>query len=189
MRKTIHYNWCRLLVIFVALFVFLTPSLEAKGIKLTDVIVNNSSNDLLAFFNVRNCFDSDTKKALMNGLTIRLTLNIRLYQVYHLWPDSLLASLDMEHSIRYDALKEEFFVDLDGKKLRFREVAKAQQAVSEITGVPVIALKKLTQNNLYQLQIKAVLEKEPTSSAFHYIISLFSFWDSETDNYSVEFKY
>lgn len=189
MRKIVHHNWCRFLVIFVALSVFLTPSLEAKGIKLTDVIVNNSSNDLLAYFNVRNCFDSDTSKALMNGLTIRLTLNIRLYQVYRLWPDSLLASLDMEHSIRYDALKEEFFVDLDGKKLRFREAAKAQQAVSEITGIPVIALKKLTQNNLYQLQIKAILEKEPTSSAFHYIISLFSFWDSETDNYSVEFKY
>ncbi len=168
---------------------FFASSVAAKAIKLTDVIVNNSSNDLLAYFNVRNCFDEDTNKALMSGLRIRLAVNIRLYQVYHLWPDTLLAALDLEHSIRYDPLKEEFIVDLNGKMLKFKELSKARQAISEVTGLPVIALKKLVPNNLYQLQINASIKKEPTSSAFHYIISWFSFWDTDTDNYTVEFKY
>lgn len=173
----------------MVLLVFPASCLAAKGIKLTDVIVNNSTSDLLAYFNVRDCFDQDTNKALMNGITLRLTCDIRLYQVYHLWPDTLLASLNSEHTIRYDALKDEFVVDLDGNRLRFKDRLKAQQAVSEKTGLSVIALKKLLPNNLYQLQIKAAFKKEATSSAFHYIISWFSFWDTETDSYTVEFKY
>lgn len=187
MRSSYYVYYLAMVLVILCL----SPNLSfgAKGIKLTDVIVNNSSNDLLAYFNVRDCFDEDTNKALVNGLTIRFTFNIRLHRVYHLWPDSLLASLDLEHSVRYDALKEEFLVDLNGKKLKFKELSRAQQAVSEITGLTVIALRKLVPNNLYQLQIKAAFKKEPTSSAFNYVISLLSFWDTETDSYTIEFKY
>lgn len=185
-KSLIHLSFCLAL-----LFIFLAfpSSFCAQNLSLTDVIVNNSRKDLLAYFNIRNCFDDETRKALLDGVTVRLIFDIRLYQERDLWPDVLLSSSNLEHTIRYDALKEEFLVDLDGKKYRLKELHKAQSLVSEVSGLPVISLAKLAPNRSYQLQIKAARKKDPTPSVFSYIISMLSFWDTETDDYSVEFRY
>lgn len=189
MKKRIYCLLPGVIFILASLLACWSPALGADRMKLTDVIVNNTSDDLLAYFNVRDCFDKETNRALMNGFKIRLAFNVRLYQVFHLWPDTLLASRDLEHTIHYDALKEEFVVDLGGQKLKFKDRLKAQQSVCEKTGLPVIALKKLVTGNLYQLQIKVASKKEPTSSVFQYVVYLFSFWATETDSCTVEFKY
>ncbi|MFH1146621.1 MAG: DUF4390 domain-containing protein [Pseudomonadota bacterium] len=188
MKKSIvaHFSLC-LAVMFV--FLAFPSSFCAQNLSLTDVIVNNSRRDLLAYFNVRNSFDDETRQALLNGVTVRLIFDIRLFQVRDLWPDVLLAALNLEHSIRYDALKEEFLVDLDGKKYRLKELPKAQSLVSEVSGLSVSPLSKLASNRTYELQIKAARKKDPTPSVFSYIISMLSFWDTETDDYSVEFRY
>ncbi len=174
----------------VLAFLLAVPSLSgAQSIRLADVIVNNSRRDLLGYFSLHNSFDGQSRRALLNGLTIRFIFRVNLYQVHDMWPDRLLASIDVEHSIRYDALKEEFLVDRDGRMTRFKQLSRAEFAASEVTGLPVISLRKLAPNHTYQLQIRAARTKDPTSSMFNYLVSLFSFWDTETDSCSVEFRY
>lgn len=178
------------LLALAALIMLVSPLLlRAQSVKLTDVIVNNSSKDLLAYFNLRNSFDDETKKALMNGLSIRIVFNVRLYSAKTFWPDKLLASRDIVHSIRYDTLREEFLLDLDGRRMKLKDLTKAQAAVSEVTGLSVVPLSRLAPNSNYELQIKATRKKDPSPSTFSNIISLFSFWNTESDSYTVEFRY
>ncbi len=189
MEKKTRHRLYQFVVVLTLVLVFPCLFGRAQGFSLSDATVSNSSRDLLAYFNLRNSFDPDTRKALLTGLTVRFVFDVRLYRVEHLWTNTLLASLNLEHSIRYDGLKEEFLVDLGGRKIRFKELPEAVPAVSDVSGLPVIPLARLATHHTYQLQIKAARRKDPTPSVFNYLMSFLSFWETDTDSCTVEFKY
>ena len=168
------------------------PPLQAAEATLSDIIVTNTQEDLLVFFDIQGCFTREMEEAILNGIPTTFTIIIRLYKTRTFWFDGSISSLRLEHTIKYDSLKNEFRVtrseDSDSE-LVFKEFAKAKKAMAEIRNIEVVPLKELQKKGQYQLRVKAELEKVRLPLYLHYVLFFVTLWDFETDWYTVDFTY
>jgi hypothetical protein len=166
--------------------------LQAAEATLSDIIVTNTQKDLLVFFDIQGCFTREMEEAILNGIPTTFTIIIRLYKTRTLWFDGSISSLKLEHTIKYDSLKNEFRVSRSEdshSELVFKEFDKAKKAMAEISNIEVVPLKELQRNSKYQLRVKAELEKVRLPLYLHYVLFFVTLWDFETDWYTVDFTY
>ena len=170
-----------------------SPSpLRAAEATLSDIIVTNTQEDLLVFFDIQGCFTREMEEAILNGIPATFTIIIRLYKTRTLWFDGSISSLKLEHTIKYDSLKNEFRVSRsedNHNELVFKEFDKAKKAMAEISNIEVVPLKELQRKSKYQLRVKAELEKVRLPLYLHYVLFFVTLWDFETDWYTVDFTY
>jgi hypothetical protein len=184
----------RIFLLFLLLcLLWSSPSLlQAAEATLSDIIVTNTQEDLLVFFDVQGCFTREMEEAILNGIPTTFTIIIRLYKTRTLWFDRSISSLRCEHTIKYDSLKNEFRVtrsEDNNNELVFKEFEKAKKAMAEISNIKVVPLKELQRKSKYQLRVKAELEKVRLPLYLHYVLFFVTLWDFETDWYTVDFTY
>jgi len=180
-----------ILLLFCLLWSYPSP-LQAAEATLSDIIVTNTQEDLLVFFDIQGCFTREMEEAILNGIPTTFTIIIRLYKTRTLWFDGSISSLRLEHTIKYDSLKNEFRVtrsEDNNNELVFKEFEKAKKVMAEISNIEVVALKELQRNSKYQLRVKAELEKVRLPLYLHYVLFFVTLWDFETDWYTVDFTY
>ena len=183
--------------IFLLFLLFCLPwsspcPLQAAEATLSDIIVTNTQEDLLVFFDIQGCFTREMEEAILNGIPTTFTIIIRLYKTRTLWFDGSISSLKLEHTIKYDSLKNEFRVSRsedNHNELVFKEFDKAKKAMAEISNIEVVPLKELERKSKYQLRVKAELEKVRLPLYLHYVLFFVTLWDFETDWYTVDFTY
>jgi hypothetical protein len=166
--------------------------LQAAEATLSDIIVTNTQEDLLVFFDIQGCFTREMEEAILNGIPTTFTIIIRLYKTRTFWFDGSISSLRLEHTIKYDSLKNEFRItrsEDNDNELVFKEFEKAKKAMAEIRNIEVVPLKELQRKGKYQLRVKAELEKVRLPLYLHYVLFFVTLWDFETDWYTVDFTY
>jgi hypothetical protein len=185
-------------LVVVALFllscIFLTipPVLSADEATLSEVIVKNTQDDLLVFFEIKGCFTREMEEAILNGIPTTFTIFVKLYETRTLWFDSSIASIRIEHNIKYDSLKNEFRVkrsEQTQNELVFKDFRAAKKTMAEIKNIKVVPLRALVKGDKYQLRVKAELDKVRLPLHLHYVLFFVSLWDFETDWYTVDFTY
>jgi hypothetical protein len=186
-----HLELFTLLLLFCLLLSFPSP-LQAAEATLSDIIVTNTQEDLLVFFDIKGCFTREMEEAILNGIPTTFTIVIKLYRTRVLWFDASIASIKLEHTIKYDSLKTEFRVtrsEEDDTELVVKDFEAAKKAMAEIRNIRVVSLKELQERGKYQLRVKAELEKVRLPLYLHYVLFFVSLWDFETDWYTVDFIY
>ena len=186
-----HSNIFLLFLFLCLLWSSPSPLLAAEA-TLSDIIVTNTQEDLLVFFDIQGCFTREMEEAILNGIPATFTIIIRLYKTRTLWFDGSISSLRLEHTIKYDSLKNEFRVtrsEDNNNELVFKEFEKAKKVMAEISNIEVVPLKELQRNSKYQLRVKAELEKVRLPLYLHYVLFFVTLWDFETDWYTVDFTY
>ena len=186
-----HLEPFTLLVLFCLLLSFPSP-LQAAEATLSDIIVTNTQEDLLVFFDIKGCFTREMEEAILNGIPTTFTIVIKLYRTRTAWIDASIASITLEHTIKYDSLKNEFRVtrsEEDNTELVVKDFEAAKKAMAEIRNIRVVPLKELKDRGKYQLRVKAELEKVRLPLYLHYVLFFVSLWDFETDWYTVDFIY
>lgn len=186
-----HAHLFLLLLLLSLPWSFPSP-LEAAEATLSDIIVTNTQEDLLVFFDIQGCFTREMEEAILNGIPTTFTIIIRLYKTRTLWFDGSISSLKLEHTIKYDSLKNEFRVtrsEDDNNELVFKDFAVAKKAMAEISNIEVVPLEQLQRKSQYQLRVKAELEKVRLPLYLHYVLFFVTLWDFETDWYTVDFTY
>lgn len=182
----------------VALFLLLllpllSPApLQADEATLSDIIVTNTQEDLLVFFDIKGSFTREMEEAILNGIPTTFTIYIKLYRARTLWLDASIADIELEHNIKYDSLKNEFRVtrsEDNHSEFVFKEFDAAKRAMAEIKNIKIVPLQELNKNGHYQLRVKAELEKVRLPLYLHYVLFFVSLWDFETDWYTVDFTY
>ena len=183
----------------VAFSLLLTASLATAAVlhrgaeaTLADIIVTNTREDLLAFFEIRGCFTREMDEAILNGIPTTFTIFVKLSRARLFWVDQSLSTGEIEHSIKYDSLRSEFQVrrtEDGGKVLVFKDFPAAKKAMAEVKGLKVGPLENLVKGNKYQLRVKAELQKVRLPFNLHYVLFFLSLWDFETDWYTVDFTY
>ena len=174
------------------LVLVLASALGAKQAQIADIIVTNNQDFLLVYFYTKGCFTPEMNKAIMSGLPTTFTFFLELYKPRGLWPNKKLAALTLNHTIKYDSLREEFQVTLSergNQTFILKDFAKAQEMMADVSNIQLVPLKQLERNNQYQLRIKAELSKVTLPLSLHYVLFFVSLWDFETDWYIVEFIY
>ena len=186
-----HPQPLALFLLFCLLLQFPSP-LQAAEATLSEIIVTNTQDDLLVFFDIEGSFTREMEEAILNGIPATFTIIIRLYRTRTLWFDASIADIRLEHTIKYDSLKNEFRVTRSQdpeNELVTKDFEEAKRAMTEIRNIEVIPLKELEPGARYQLRVKAELEKVRLPLYLHYVLFFVSLWDFETDWYTVDFTY
>ncbi len=186
-----HLQPLALFLLLCFLLQFPSP-LRAAEATLSEIIVTNTQDDLLVFFDIEGSFTREMEEAILNGIPATFTIIIRLYRTRMIWFDASISSLRLQHTIKYDSLKDEFRVtrSQDPKnELVTKDFEEAKKAMTEIRNIQVIPLKQLEPGARYQLRVKAELEKVRLPLYLHYVLFFVSLWDFETDWYTVDFTY
>jgi hypothetical protein len=164
----------------------------AQDATLTNLIVTNTSNDLLVYLNVEGAFREQTVNAIMSGVPASFSFFIKLYQKRSMWFDKVIADIEIANSIKYNNLKKEFVVERSWENGRIRtaqSLKEAQKLMSDVDGLKIIHLNKLAKGKQYQVKAKAQLSKLTLPFYLHYVFFFVSLWDFETDWYTIDFIY
>jgi len=175
----------------ILLFVFEATAL-AQDASLKDIVVNNTRDDLLLYLEVKGAFRENMGKAIMNGVPASFSFYVILYQNHDFWMDEKITEIDVTHTIKYNSIKKEYTINRsweDGNPVVTKSFQEAKKLMSEIKGMHIISLSKLTKGAQYQIKAKAELSKIELPLYLHYVFFFMSLWDFETGWYTVDFKY
>lgn len=178
---------------FVYFLLLLVPvrsyCMEAR---VTDFLVTNTTEDVLVYFRVTNCFTESMEKAVFAGIPATFTFLLELYQEREYWFDKKESRLEIKHTIKYDNVKKIFYVSLaenGGKPMAFSNFDEAKGAMADLNGVAIASLKLLKRDKQYYIRAKAQLDKVRLPLHMEYIFFFVSMWDFETDWYKQGFVY
>ena len=155
-----------------------TPQAE-----ITHLVIKNTDDSLLVDIKIDSEFTPEMKAAVLNGVPIRFTFSISLYEVNDFWFDLKATGITVIHELRYDALKKVYKIIRSRGMLRptyIEDFETVRLLISEINNLEVISLKDLKKGEHYQLMVGTVLsvKKYP----------LFNFYrEFKTDRYTVNF--
>jgi hypothetical protein len=178
-------------VLMTLIFLVQIPC-AAPDATLSNLIVTNTSNDLLVYLNVEGAFRDQTVNAIISGVPASFSFFIKLYQKRSMWFDKTIADIEISNSIKYNNLKKEFVVERSWENGRIRtaqSLQEAQKLMSDVDGLKIIQLNKLEKGKQYQVKAKAKLSKLTLPFYLHYVFFFVSLWDFETDWYTIDFIY
>lgn len=183
---------------FILLLIFIIPSLSCsegnpeRQATITELTATTSENHLIVFGTLENSFTSEMIEILHSGIPLRFSFFVELYKTIEKGPDELIVTHNFQHVMTFDTLKENYKVSLEednNKILSFRSLFEAQKEINEINGAKVVELKQLLPNNLYKLRIRAELYQKTLPLSLHSILPFLSWWDVETEWYTIMFNY
>lgn len=186
-RKTIS--------ILIVIVIFIQASAFAQEASLTNINVSNNRDDLLLFFTLDGAFREKLKTAISSGVPATFSFYISLYRVRDLWFDRKIADLKLTHTVKYDNLKKEYTVKRSWDKhepvepVVTQSFEEAQRLMTEIDSLRIYPLKRLTKGRQYQIRAMAEVSKITLPFSLHYVVFFVSFWDFETDWYTIDFIY
>ncbi len=193
----INHSWSNRLklsagAILMSFVLMIKIPCAAQDATLSNLIVTNTSNDLLVYLNVEGAFREQTVNAIMSGVPASFSFFIKLYQKRSIWFDKAIANIEVVNSIKYNNLKKEFVVERsweNGKIRTAQSLQEAQKLMTDVDGLKVISLNKLEKGRQYQVKAKAQLSKLTLPFYLHYVFFFISLWDFETDWYTIDFIY
>lgn len=179
-----------ILALFAAFMMLLPSAALAKEAVISDVVVTNSSTDLLLYLKVKDAFTPELLAGVQNGLPVTFSYQINLDLIRSIWLNKNIYAGRVDYTLAYDNLKKEYSVQGGGKDDKFitTDLAAAQRRMAELNGVAIVPLKVLEPDRRYILKVRVVLDKKTLPFHFNYLLP-FSFWGLKTDWYSVGFRY
>jgi hypothetical protein len=189
-----YFSILLLLLLLAVAFPALATS-EAKPDRkatIKELTATTSETHLILFGTLENSFTSEMIEILHSGIPLRFSFFVELNKTAENWPNELIIAQNFHHVMVFDTLKESYRVTLeeDNNKVQsFRSLFKAQKVVNEINGAKIVELGQLIPNNTYQLKIRAELYRKTLPLSLHSIFPFLSWWDNETDWYTIDFKY
>ena len=165
---------------------------QMSGPHFTDIIVTTSDTHLLLFGELRNSLTNEMIDGLHSGIPVQFSFFVELEIIVKNWFDKRLNQIEFSHALRYDTLKQLYIVETGETSKKVHTTASLDEAISllnEINGLKIIELAELEPDQTYRLRIKADLYKKTLPLSIHRIIPFVSWWDLNTDWYTVEFIY
>jgi hypothetical protein len=165
---------------------------QMSGPHFTDIIVTTSDTHLLLFGELRNSLTNEMIDGLHSGIPVQFSFCVELEIIVKNWFNKRLNQIEFSHALRYDTLKQLYIVETGEISKKVHTTASLDEAISllnEINGLKIVELVELEPDQTYRLRIKADLYKKTLPLSIHRIIPFVSWWDLNTDWYTVEFIY
>lgn len=164
----------------------------AREVVIRDIVVTNSSTDLLLFLKVVDAFSPEIIDGVQNGLAATFNFEITLHLVREGWSDKEIYNSRLDHTLSYDPLKKEYRLALTEngpQEVTAVSVEKAKMMMAELNGVKLLPLSTLQPDQQYVLKVRATLAKKTLPLKVHYLVPFGSFWNVNTDWHSVQFRF
>ncbi|MGD8389587.1 MAG: DUF4390 domain-containing protein [Desulfobacteraceae bacterium] len=190
MNSTFKSKGLVLLLVLLSLLAALPA--RAQQARLSDIVVTNTSEHLIVYFSVEDCYTAEMLQAIESGIPTTFTFYMHLYAKRDFWWDRKIAELEVQHTVTYDPLKKRYEVRLSEKEdevLMMEDFEEARRLMSEVVGLEVASLDLLEKGMEYQLRLMVELDKIRLPLYLHQVLFFLSLWDFETDWYTVDFLY
>jgi hypothetical protein len=168
------------------------PSVNAREARLKDIIVTNTTDDLIVYLTVEGAFTPNMKKAVLSGVPTTFSFFVVLYGTRGYWFDKRIVRLKLTNTVKYHNLKREFVVTRsweNHKPIVVKSFDEAKSLMSEVDNLRVVPLSRLQRGKKYQIRAKAELSRITLPLYLHYVLFFISLWDFETDWYTVDFVF
>ncbi len=154
-----RFGW---LAVFLLVWLFfpITVAASEPRVEISHLVIKNNRNTLRVDLKIDSEFTPEIKAAVLNGVPVRFTFSISLYEVNDFWFDTKVAGLIAIHELRYDVTKSVYKLTRSRGVLRptyMEDFKKAQLYISEINNLEVISLNDLSKGKQYQLMASAGL--------------------------------
>lgn len=165
---------------------------QAERATIEDIIITNTTEDLLLYCTVQGCFSEEMNHAILNGVPTTFTFRIELYKRRVFFPDQQITKITLHRTIKYDTLKNEFTLSTEGEEnstQTVKEFFEAKRLMSEINGLKLVPMAEIMPKTTYYVRIKAELNKVRLPFYLHYVLFFVSLWDFETNWHETYFTY
>jgi len=168
------------------------PVMAKNKADLANIQVSQARGNLEVSFDIQNCFTPNMEEAIRSGVRTTFRIFVVLEKPGFSLLQSKVLDLVLEHSVKFDHLKNEYRVQLPEYPERVRvtkDFEEARRWMSDVKELPVIPLWRLKKDQKYQLSLKAELSKVQLPFFLRYIFFFVSLWDFETDWHKVTFSF
>ncbi|MBI2411688.1 MAG: DUF4390 domain-containing protein [Deltaproteobacteria bacterium] len=141
-------------------------------------------------FEVRDAFTEEIEEAVKSGLPTSFNFIVRLSRVDPVWLDEDIGEWEFRHTVKYDTLKDEYEVRLDEdllREARTKDLEEMKAFMTKGEAVPITPAH-LVPGEVYELGIKAELDKTELPALFNYMFFFVKLWDFETDWHTYRFS-
>ncbi len=178
--------------LFLLICLLASRSATAGEVLLRDIVVTNSSTDLLLFLKLDDALSPEIIEGVQSGLEATLKFEVRINLVRAGWPDKEIYRSRIEHSLGYDTLKKEYrltLVENGAEQCTVDNLHKAELMMTELNGVKLLPLRTMQPDRQYVLKVRAVMAQTALPSYVNYLIPFSNVWNVKTDWYTVRFRY
>lgn len=163
-------------------FVLFPFSSYGQQAKIKDILITRDAERVLVYAMLSDCFTREMEAAIRAGVPTMFTFLIDLYEERPKWFDREIARVTINHTLKYDNVKNIFYVYADDRQQAgFPDLESAKRAMAELNGVPMIAVTSLHKGRAYYIRMKAKLDKVRLPLHMEYVFFFVSLWDFETD--------
>ncbi|ROR01783.1 uncharacterized protein DUF4390 [Desulfosoma caldarium] len=179
MRKAFFFAQC----LWLMMVAVSDPAWARNRADIMNLKVYPDPPSLKISFRIDNCFNEDMEQAVQSGVPTTFRIHLVVDKAGLPWIRERLLQATVERTIRYDTLHEQYFVSRaedPSSWLSTKRWEEAKAWMSEVRGLPVMALWRLVPDQTYLIQVKAELSKAQVPSILRYIFFFVSLWDFET---------
>lgn len=183
----------RIIALICAILVLAIPlQIQAQDAKLANIIVTNTRDNLLLYMTATDAFPPKIEEAIHSGVPTTFSFYINLHRVRGMWFDEKITHITLSHTLKYNSLKKEYIVTRSwegSRSIIVKSLPKAKELMTEVDSLVIVPLDQLEKGQQYQISAKAELSKMTLPFYLHYLLFFVSFWDVETDWYTIDFIY
>ncbi|MBF0203342.1 MAG: DUF4390 domain-containing protein [Desulfamplus sp.] len=185
-------------ILNIAIFVILTqtaiPSsaIARNRCALENIFITNTRDNLISYFTITGAFTEKMSEAVLKGVPASFSFYVSVYRERDAWFDEKIADVNIFTTLKYNGLKQEFTVERPwktGKPFITSSFEQAKETACNVYNLKILSLDKLEKGEQYQIKIKAEMNKATLPLYLHYIFFFISYWDFETDWYTIDMIY
>lgn len=187
--KRLSFKSCQIVVLCIFFWISIC---FAQIARFSNIVITNNQNDLFLYLTIEGAFREDIVKMIMSGVPTTFSFFISLHKVRTFWLDKEIVDLTVTHTIKYHSVKKEFVITRSwehDKPIVVESFKDARKLMSEIESLKIIPLNALEKNTKYQIRAKAELSRVTLPYYLHYVLFFVSFWNFETEWYTIDFVY
>lgn len=170
---------------------FALPVMAKNKAEIVDVKISRDHGNISVSFRIEDCFTPKMEEAIKNGVATTFRIRVVLERAGASFFRPQILDIVLEHSIKYDRLKNEYRVKLPEHPDRMsiaHDFEEAKRLMATVNDLPVIPAWRLNKDKGYTLRLKAELSKVQLPVFLRYIFFFVSLWDFESDWHNADFS-
>ncbi|MEA3332213.1 MAG: DUF4390 domain-containing protein [Pseudomonadota bacterium] len=159
---------------------------------LEDFVMSPEKDRITLSLRVANPFDHEIKSLLLNGVSQKITLSIKVkvnrINLYLVKFNREIKNTTYIHEIEYDNLKKLFTVSMHphAKPIETTSYKEAIQAATQFENITLLNENQLEQNRSYQVDARTEIRKVRLPFHLEYLFFFLSAWDRKSNNYTID---
>jgi len=162
---------------------------EPNAPEISDVSLTINGGHLFLSFRLINGMPGKMEELVKSGVPVRYIFNVTIKKKGLLWDDEL-KSMELRRTIRFDNLRNRYFLHFDypsTKLISIEKLKRAKKFLFNVQDLKLISMKRLEKGEKYTIEIKARSEKGESSLPFSRLVKMFTSFGFSSKTYEFEF--